>query len=271
MKKVLALVFMGLLACDTLIASSLVGYWKFDEGEGEVAYDSSGNGNNGVLLNGVSWADGIDGYAVSFDGIDDYISIPDDPSLDVSGTGLTFSAWIYSPGFHDLGYIMGKADISGDWNDMAWWLLPRSSGAIRYAINSGGTTIERLDIPVGLTTDEWQHVAVVYDGSFMRFYHNGVVEDSFPKSGNLHVNNAPVIIGLDAWAPTSYYLGYMDEVRIYDRALSQDEISCLAKGCVDCQGCCRCGDVNGDGTANVGDAVFLINYVFKGGPAPDCR
>ena len=267
MNLLMVVVIVVLITFEMSMASSLVGYWKFNEGEGTIAYDASGNGNDGTLLNGVTWVDGIEGKAVSFDGIDDYIYIPDAPSLNVSGEELTFAAWIYSPGFQNYGYIIGKAQIGGPWSDMAWWLLPKTDGAIRYAINSGGSTVERWDIPVGLTINEWQHVAVVYDGSYMRFYHNGIVDDSFPKTGNLHVNNGPIVIGLDAWNINNHYRGYIDEVRIYDRALTAEEITCLARRFY----ICNCGDVNGDGTTNVGDAVFLINYIFKGGSPPDCE
>jgi len=201
----------------------LVGYWNFDEGIGDMAYDHSGNNNNGILRNGPGWAAGISGHCLEFDGIDDFVEILDAPGLDISGTEITFTAWVKSPAYHDLGWIMGKGR-AGDWNEMVWWLLPRSNGSVRYAIKSGGSTIEQLDIPVGLTPEVWHHVGVVYDGSYMRFYIDGSEADNAPKTGNLNTNDASIIIGWDAWALSNYYFGSIDEVKIYSRALSPSEM-----------------------------------------------
>ena len=73
--------------------SDLVAYWKFDEGTGLTASDSSGNGNHGTLVNGPSWAAGITGKALSFDGIDDNVTVPDSSSLGLSNA-FTLSAWV---------------------------------------------------------------------------------------------------------------------------------------------------------------------------------
>ena len=72
------------------LQNGLVGYWRFDEGSGSIAYDYSGNGNNGTLINGPTWVDGILGKALEFDGVNDYVNIPDSSSLDINGTGITF-------------------------------------------------------------------------------------------------------------------------------------------------------------------------------------
>ena len=76
---------------DALL-NGLVGWWKFDEGSGTVAYDSSGNGNNGNLTNGPTWTTGKIGGALSFDGENDYVDVPSIQS--VNGGGVTFAVWI---------------------------------------------------------------------------------------------------------------------------------------------------------------------------------
>ena len=73
--------------------SNLVAYWKFDEGTGTTAADSSANGNTGTLTNGPSWAAGIAGNALYFDGIDDNVTVMDSNSLDLSNS-FTLSAWV---------------------------------------------------------------------------------------------------------------------------------------------------------------------------------
>ena len=72
---------------------SLVGWWEFEEGGGSTAGDSSGNGNDGTLVNGPVWTSGIIGGALEFDGTDDRVSVPDDGSLDISGA-ITVSIWL---------------------------------------------------------------------------------------------------------------------------------------------------------------------------------
>jgi hypothetical protein len=73
--------------------SGLAGYWKFDEGSGTVASDSSNNGNTGTLVNGPQWVDGIRGNALTFDGVDDYVDVLDSNNLDVSQS-ITIEAWV---------------------------------------------------------------------------------------------------------------------------------------------------------------------------------
>src|SRR5450759_5412343 len=92
----------------------LVGYWKFDEGTGTNATDSSGMGNNGTLTNGPTWTTGKVGGALSFDGTDDYVNVPDNPSLDMSGN-LTIEFWHKWNVFKDYGASVGKGDDGRAW------------------------------------------------------------------------------------------------------------------------------------------------------------
>ncbi len=243
------------------IDPAMVGYWSFDEGTGIIAHDASSNENDGTLINGPTWTEGIIGKALEFDGIDDYVTIPDSPSLHINGNGISFMAWIYSPGFHDYGWIMGKANNG---SDLAWEMLPQANLGVRYWIKTNGSATE-IETPPILSVDKWQLVAVVYDGSYMRFYVDGVVKDSTVKTGNLDINDGPLWIGIDAYWPlpyTNYFYGKIDEVRVYSRALSSNEIRTEFRSVF------ACGDANGSGTVNISDAVYLIAYIFSGGPAP---
>ncbi|MFQ6057165.1 MAG: hypothetical protein ACE5J9_05430 [Methanosarcinales archaeon] len=96
MKKVILGILVSLVVLSTLsIASAYyperagtVGYWHFEEGSGNVAVDSSGLGNNGTIY-GATWTTGKVGGALSFDGVDDYVEVPDSVSLDISGNQIT--------------------------------------------------------------------------------------------------------------------------------------------------------------------------------------
>ena len=243
------------------ISTVPVGYWKFNEGSGMVAYDSSGYGNHGTLMNGPAWTSGLPklGGAIQLDGVDDYVQVADSPSLDINIPAITFMAWIYSPGFHEFGWVIGKGGSGGN---IVWHLLARANNFIRYWIRSGGVQTER-EIADVLTVNTWQHMAVVYDGAFMRVYRDGIVRDSFPKTGNMDVNNLPLYIGLDGWFTSNHFYGKIDEVKIYSRALSAEEIQAEFEA-----GFTR-GDANGSGLIELGDVVYLISYLYKNGPVPD--
>ena len=93
----MSLVMVGLFSVSVSYAidpAAIVGLWLFDEGAGDVATDSSGNGNDGVLINEPEWVDGKFGKALRFDGVDDYVDIPDSPSLSPTEQ-MSIVAWIY--------------------------------------------------------------------------------------------------------------------------------------------------------------------------------
>ncbi|MEW5924403.1 MAG: LamG-like jellyroll fold domain-containing protein, partial [Candidatus Zixiibacteriota bacterium] len=204
------------------ISSDLAGYWSLDEGTGTIAIDHSGNGNNGSFVSEPVWCDGIIDHALDFDGIDDYIQVPDAPSLDITGYGITFMAWVKSPLFTNYAWVIGKSGLGG-WSDMAWWLLTRTDGAIRYAIKSDNSTMER-EVTANLTTNTWYHLAVTYDASYMRLYVDGIVIDSCAKSGQMNANDGLLLIGLDGFNPSNHFNGIIDEVKLYNRSLSKLEI-----------------------------------------------
>lgn len=90
-------------AAEKLFTTGISGMWHFDEGSGSIAHDSSGNGNNGTIYD-ATWTSGISGSALSFDGIDDYVEIPDSDSLDITGA-ITVEAWMNSLGNVSIGDI----------------------------------------------------------------------------------------------------------------------------------------------------------------------
>jgi len=203
---------------------NLVAYWTFDEGAGTIAYDSAG-GNDGNLINGPVWANGRIGGGLSFDGVNDYIRVPDSPSLDVSNI-FTFSFWVYadesiSPG----GCVIskdGSSDTTGAYNVYA------GSYSIGYETNNKFPTIGTS--ANALLPGTWNHVAITFDSNaspYMRIYINGTEEASgsppWPS-----ILSTYLLIGRRGHSTDSYYFNsILDDVRIYNKALSVDEIQQL--------------------------------------------
>jgi hypothetical protein len=219
---VLVLGLLGTTATADL-TEGLVGWWTFDEGSGNIAADSSGNGNDGTLNGPVEWtADGKIGGALKFTGPYNYVQIQDSPSLDMTQE-ITIAAWI-NPSWTGNNRILQKSSGGGDnqyrllkeWGDNMVFHLP-------------GLSPDRLEF-VGLPPlGEWTHLAATYDGSSMKVYYNGVVVGEMEASGQLGTSDGTLCIGTKhETAPAGdEFNGMLDDVRIYNRALSVSEIKQL--------------------------------------------
>ena len=206
----------------------LISWWKFDEGEGSIAYDSAGE-NHGTI-HGPTWTAGQINSALSFDGMDDYVDIPYDASLDIDASeGITLSVWIklnsYPTG-SDSGPIFGLYDSTGAGTKNYLALAKSINGNViswdQYPPSGGFITSIKPDL------DKWYHVAVVQDSSHRAIYINGTldVSDNVPET---YQGNTPdtIRIGNRADLAPYYFHGTIDDVRIYDKALSAEEIGQL--------------------------------------------
>jgi len=220
---VLVLGLVGTSAAQDL-TEGLVGWWTFDEGSGAVAADSSGNGNDGTLNGPVEWTtEGKIGGAMAFTGPYNYVLVPDAPSLNPTDQ-ITIAAWI-NPSWTGNNRIMQKSSGGGDnqyrllkeWGDNTKFHLP----------GVGELFIENEGIlpPLG----EWTHLAATYDGSSMKLYFDGIVVAEMEASGEMTISDGTLCIGTKhETAPAGdEYNGIMDDVRIYNRALSASEIMVL--------------------------------------------
>ncbi|MBI3597607.1 MAG: PxKF domain-containing protein [Nitrospirae bacterium] len=189
--------------------SGMVGWWP---GDGN-ANDLIGS-NHGALMNGATFSPGTVGQAFSFDGLDDFVNVPDAASLDITNQ-ITIEAWIKPTALG--GRIVDKITPGGP----DGYLLDTYSGHLRLIIgpyNLFGTTT--------LSLDTFMHVAGVYDGSTMKVYVNGALDGSFPLTLPIPTNNLPLRIGIDQYGG-SLYNGLIDEVGIYNRALDASEIQAI--------------------------------------------
>src|SRR3989344_4461946 len=209
------------------ITSGLVGHWKFDEISGTTAADSSGNNNTGTLTNGPTWATGKINNALSFDGTDDYINLG---NMNVSGSGITIAAWVKADTFSssiDTRFI-SKANSTNEQSHY-WMLGQTNSGGdkLRFRLKAGGSTQTLIASSGDLPINTWFHAIATYDGSTMRLYKDGIEVGSVAKSGTIDIDaTVPANIGRNPDG-SNHTDGAMDDVRIYNRALTASDIQAL--------------------------------------------
>ncbi len=204
----------------------LVAWWKLDDGSGDIAADSSGNGHNGTLAGDTSWVDGIDGGALAFDGDGDYVDIGKDPSFDIKNQ-ITVSAWIKVNAFdRNWQAIVAKGDRA--------WRLQRNAGESTLEFACSGLVVPGTDWGqiygnADVNDGHWHHIAGVYDEEKIYLYIDGNLDASAEAPGNIRVNDEPVYIGENSQTPNRFWNGLIDDVRIYSYALSAEEISKIAQ------------------------------------------
>jgi len=210
------------------ILNGLVGWWKFDEGSGTVAYDSSGNGNDGNLMNGPTWTDGKVGGALSFDGANSEVNCGNDSSLELSGE-ITLASWINPNSGADNSKIFGKTDNGPDngyavnWDKNYEGNFP--GGGIQH-MNAGNEWREWGNGSEEFTANTWYHIVYTKKNSIEYAYVNTVLVNQWLVKRNIPTNNADFKIGYSEDA-VSGFNGLIDDVRIYDRALSAEEVQAL--------------------------------------------
>ena len=218
--------------CKSNLKKGLVLWLKLDEGSGNITYDYSGYGNNGSLYTGgedsnTKWVDGKLGKALEFDGSNDWVKILDSESLKPSSE-ITISAWIY------INSVAGGLDwncilMKGSWANNGYGFLFQDA-----AVNNGGGILRfylpgigTIDsTPNPFETGKWYHVVGTYDGSYMKIYINSNEVRSVYSGNSLTPTTHNLFIGRNNGVDYPFN-GTIDEVRIYNRALSEAEIKAL--------------------------------------------
>ena len=206
----------------------LVGYWKFDEDSGDTAGDSSGHNNHGTLEGDPQWVAGKIGGALELNGVNDYVDCGADPSLDITTGEITIAAWVKIDVFGDWDGIVTKGITGPSTYAMQMW----SDGSLRCCIGCGGAPGGGLwDANTKMVAGEWLHVAYTYDGSTLRFYINGI-KDSQEVAVLLQFqnNSESLTLGCDFEGGDEYFDGVMDDVRVYNRGLTEEEIRQIMEG-----------------------------------------
>jgi len=203
---------------------SLVLAYNFDNvasiGDSETqVIDVSKYGNTGTLVNGTAWtASGKFGGALSFDGVDDYVSIGDYPALRPSV--LTISAWI-NPSTPTTQYqmIVDKQTVAGAYGYTL--RLEGTSGKLFF--RTYGTSAGDLTGNAVLSADTWYFVTATYDGSYSKIYINGALDASKSNSGTISYDGTVLKVGMRDGGYN--FNGSIDEVRVWNRSLSAAEVA----------------------------------------------
>jgi glucose/arabinose dehydrogenase len=214
----LALTTTVLTTASAQAATGLVAAYGFNEGTGAAVADASGTGNNGTT-SGTTWATGGRfGSALSFNGTNASVTVPDSNSLDLV-TGMTLEAWV------------NPKSIGNAWRTVAF---KQTGGGMVYALYANNGAVR----PVGqvnvvgeqnapgtaqVPLNAWTHLAMTYDGATLRLFVNGTQVGSKPQAGGMPASTLPLKLGGNpVWG--EWFSGLIDEVRVYNRALTAGEI-----------------------------------------------
>jgi hypothetical protein len=210
--------FSGNATATVNTTTGLVAAYNFNEGSGSTVNDASGKGNTGTV-SGTTWsASGKYGGALSFNGTSSWVTVNDSPSLDLTN-GVTLEAWVKLATVSGWQAVVIKETAS----DLSYALYANTDQSLPAGtLNAGGTDLN-LYGGTKLTANTWTHLATTYDGANVRLYVNGIEVRSQAITGSMPVTTNPLRIGGDAvWG--EYLNGVIDEVRVYNRALSAAEI-----------------------------------------------
>ncbi len=215
----------------------LIGYWTFQEGAGTNTADLTANGLNGTFDNVATWGgpawtnSPFGGSALNFDGVNDRITIGNPPALQMTGP-MTLTAWVYVRTFSKNGRIITKGGASGQ---RSWALnvesgtTPPNTGSLQIGATASTTfSVRTID---AIPAHQWIHLAGVYiPGQAMRIYTNGFLNNEVTADVPATQNNSSLNVTIGArpsGSPDTPWDGLIDEVRVFNRALTGEEIQAL--------------------------------------------
>ena len=179
--------------------------------------DASGTGNAGTIAGATRTASGRFGGALSFDGVNDRVTVPHAASLALT-TGLTLEAWVAPAALGDWRTVLLKERSGG----LSYALYASDGGSRPAAFARGASDVDATGT-AALTLNDWTHLAATHDGATLRLYVNGVQVATRALAGSLAAGTAPLSIGGNGvWG--EWFSGRIDEVRVYNRALAAADV-----------------------------------------------
>ena len=216
---VLVLIFQGQVRAAA--EKGLVAHWTFDEGRGQVARDGVGNSHAG--LHGPKRVEGVIGKAIEFDGKDDYVDLGNGTALDLREK-LSLSAWVKVTGSPSGEKERGEPLLVGKGVKSYGITWSKKNGHVYFYV-SGGHNYCKGAVERG----KWHYLAGTFDGTEMRFYINGTLATKRIIKGGAGITPGKrALIGKAERVPV-FFRGAVDDVRIYNRALAQQEVRQLCR------------------------------------------
>ena len=204
------------LSIANVAEDGLVAYWPFDEGKGKEAIDVTGNGHDGEFNDDPKWVKGKFETGLEFDGVDDHVVVPDDPAFAIE-ENITLMAWFSPNEALTSRRLMVKNNsifIIFDFGNV---------DSIDFLVKPDNTFAESTT--TNWTVGEWYHFAGTFDGKTMKVYINGKLEGKKDNGVPIAPSALDLWIGGDDFGrPTDFFPGKIDEVRLYDRTLSEADI-----------------------------------------------
>jgi parallel beta-helix repeat protein len=214
------------------LEGGLVSCWHFDEGSGNIAYDTSGNGNDGTI-NGASWTTGISGTALDYDGINNFVEVDDSSTLNFGEGDFSICAWIKTNNSNvdDL-QIVEKLDRDGSIPYHGFYMRVCKNylydNVLEAGISVASGDVDETFGTTFLADEKWHFVTATFDrDDKLSIYVDGQLENSVIISSIANIDNAwSLYIGQQANSDNRY-IGMLDEICIYNHALTADEIQAL--------------------------------------------
>jgi large repetitive protein len=210
----------------------LAAWWKLDESEGASAADASGHGLAARAQGRFHWGpgQGRSGGALQLDGPAGWVDCGGIDEFNFRDA-MTFSVWVKAPKGEKLssslltkGNNTWRIQAAADRRAVSFSL----TGPLTTGTNRGRAPIVKTKRP--LDDGQWHHLAGVYDGKRVALFLDGELEEAVSATGPIAVNTEPVLVGQNSMGQTQSFKGWIDELRLYGRALSDPEIKALSRG-----------------------------------------
>ena len=199
-----------------IVKDGLVSYWSFDEIKGDTVKDVLGK-SDGTMKSDTKQVNGKIGKALEFDGVDDYVDCGNDASLNITDA-LSIEAWVYMKSAGNYPTVVSKS--GANWGYIFEFLT--TTRKINLYLDGGVNGWDGpAETPVPL--EEWTNIAATYDGKTLQYYFNGEPDGTYNKAGKIASNNDNVHIGGRKVGEPYHFDGIIDEVLIYEKALSEKE------------------------------------------------
>ncbi len=207
------------------LENGLVAHWKLDEGRGDAASDATERRHDGRLIDGPAWATGKIGGALRFDGADDRVDMGDPVRLRIVGA-ITMAAWVCAEAMDGYRNILAKGYAPGATGEV---FLRINNGQYEGGSWDGKAHAVSVAMPAG-DVGHWVHLTATYDGKAWSLYRNGALAGSMTDAAGAVRVDAGWALGSRGGTGERYFQGSLDDVRIYNRALSAGEVAKLVGG-----------------------------------------